>query len=158
MPGAKISCVQTKKIVALSTADTNKWETLLNGGDFDSESQVTGFNNQRTGPIRQPQRRLSGAQALLLADKYRNGATVYQLAEEFRICRSSVSVWLKRLEIPMRRQSPDDKSIDSMISLYLSGFSLASVAQQLGTSPGTVHNHLKSRRIQMRDSHGRQVN
>lgn len=142
-------------LVALSTADTNKWSMLLNRGEPTPESQVTSFDYERTGPIRQRQRRLSEAQAQLMSNKYLNGATVYQLAEEFGICRSAVSGWLKRLKIPMRGQSPDCEIIDSMVSLYSSGLSLAGVAQKLGISPGTVHNYLKSRHVQMRDSHGR---
>ena len=90
-----------------------------------------------------------------MAAKYQNGATVYQLAREFGICRSAVSGWIKKLGVPMRGQSPNNELIDSMVNLYLSGMSLAVVAQNLGTSPGTVHNHMKSRHVQMRDSHGR---
>ena len=145
----------TTLLVALSTPDTNKWAILLNRGAYTHKAEVTNVDYERTGPIRQRQRRLSKAQALLMANKYRNGATVYQLAEEFSICRSSVSGWLKKLGIPMRGQSPSNEMIDSMVSLYLSGMSLTSVAQNLDTSPGTVHNHLKSRHVQMRDSHGR---
>jgi transposase-like protein len=142
--------------VALSTADTNKWSTLLKRDHLTLNSKVPNPDYERTGPIRQRQRRLSESQALLLADKYQNGATVYQLAEEFGICRSSVSGWIKRLGIPMRGQPTSSQAIDSMIGLYLSGMSLAAVAQRLGVSPGTVHNHLKSRHVQMRDSHGRE--
>ena len=151
----RVNSFSNRLLVALSTADTNKWATLLNRGHSTLEPQVTRFDYERTGPIRQRQRRLSEAQALLMADKYQAGATVYQLAEEFGICRSTVSRWMKKLGIAMRGQSPDSEVIDSMISLYQSGLSLASVAQKLGTSPGTVHNHLKSRHVQMRDSHGR---
>ena len=90
-----------------------------------------------------------------MANKYQAGATVYQLAKEFGICRSAVSGRIKKLKIPMRGQPPNSEIIDSMVSLYLSGLSLAAVAQKLVTSPGTVHNHLRGRGIQMRDSHGR---
>ena len=141
--------------MALSTADTNKWATLLNSGEPTPKSEVTIVDYERTGAIRQRQRRLSEAQAVLMAAKYQNGATVYQLAREFGICRSAVSGWIKKLGVPMRGQSPNNELIDSMVNLYLSGMSLAVVAQNLGTSPGTVHNHMKSRHVQMRDSHGR---
>ena len=144
--------------MALSTADTNKWATLLNRGDATPESQVASFDYERTGPIRQRQKRLSGAQALLVGEKYAEGATVYQLADEFGICRSTVSEWLKRLAIPIRGQSVTRETVDSMVSLYKSGFSLDEVSQRIGISAGTVHNHLKKRGIQMRDSHGREVN
>ncbi len=152
----QIISFNNRLLVALSTADTNKWSTLLKRGDPTPKSEVTNVDYERTGPIRQRQRRLSEAQALLMADKYQNGATVYRLAEEFGICRSSVSGRIKKLGFPMRGQSPTSEIIDSMVRLYLSGLSLVDVAQKLGTSPGTVQNYLKSRHIQMRDSHGRQ--
>gem|GEM_PF-2082087 len=144
-------------LVALSTADTNKWATLLNRSNLTPESQVTGFNYERTGPIRQRQRRLNEAQALLMGTKYQTGATVYQLAKEFDISRHTVSERLKRLGIPLRGQLTESAIVDSMVDLYQSGLSLAAVSQKLGTSPGTVHNHLKRRLVQMRDSHGRTV-
>ena len=151
----RVNSFNNRLLVELSTADTNKWLALLNRGAPTYKSDVTNVDYERTGPIRQRQRRLSEAQALLMANEYRNGATVYQLAKEFGICRSSVSGRIKKLGIPMRGQSPGTEMIDSMEGLYKSGLSLAAVAQKLGTSPGTVHNHLKNRQIQMRDSHGR---
>ena len=141
-------------LVALFTADTNKWATLLNRGHSTPELQTTNFNYERTGPMRQRQRRLSEPRARLMADKYQNGATVYQLAKEFGICRGSVSGWLKRLGIPMKGQSPDKNMVNSMIKLYESGLPLAAIAQKLGISTGTVHNHLRRSRVEMRDSHG----
>jgi len=57
------------KLVALSTSDTNKWAILVNRGGPTPESQVTSFDYERTGPLRQRQGRLSEAQALLMADK-----------------------------------------------------------------------------------------
>jgi len=140
--------------VALSTADTNKWATLLNRGDQTPKSEVTSLDYERTGPIRQRQRRLNEAQALLMATKYQNGSTVYQLAEEFGICRNTVSERLKKAGITMRRQSPGSELIDSMVGLYVSGLSLAEVGDRVGTSAGTVHRYLLTRGILMRDSHG----
>jgi DNA-directed RNA polymerase specialized sigma24 family protein len=142
-------------MVALSTADTNKWATLHNRSEPTPESQVTSFDYERTGPIRQRQRRLSEAQALLVANKYQNGATVYQLAQEFGISRKTVSERIRKAGITMRRQSPGSELIDSMVGLYESGMSLAEVGDQVGTSPGTVHRYLLICGVQMRDSHGR---
>ena len=143
--------------MALSTADTNKWATLLNRGGQTPKPEVTNVDYERTGPLRQRQRRLNEEQALLMATRYRNGATVYQLVREFGISRHTVSERLKKAGVVMRQQSPGNELIDEMVSLYLAGLSLAVIGKKLGTSPGTVHNHLRSRRIHMRDSHGRQV-
>ena len=83
-------------MVALSTADTNKWATLLNGGKSTRNPQVTRCDYERTGPIRQRQRRLSEAQALQLANKYQTAASVCKLAKEFGISRRTVSERLKK--------------------------------------------------------------
>ena len=143
------------KLVALSTADTNKWAALLNRGDSTLEVQVTSYDYERTGPIRQRQRRLNAAQALLMATKYQTGATVYQLAKEFGISRHTVSKRLKKAGIAMRQQSPESELIDEMVGLYEPGLSLAEVGDCVGKSPGTVHRYLRLRSIEMRDFHGR---
>ena len=140
-------------LVALSTADTNKWAMLLNRGEPTPESQVTSFDYERTGPIRQHQRRLNEAQALLLANNYQAGATVYQLAKDFGISRQTVSERLKKAGITMRQQSPRSELIDEMVGLYESGLSLAGIGDRVGTSPGTVHRYIRIRGVQMRDTH-----
>lgn len=143
------------KKVALSTADTNKWAILLNRGEPTLKTEMTSFDYERTGPIRQHQRRLNDAQALLMANKYENGATVYQLAQEFGISRQTVSERLKKAGITMRQQSPRSELIDEMVALYKTGLSLTEVGDRVGTSPGTVHRYIRIRGVQMRDSHGR---
>ena len=47
-------------------------------GDSVPESQVAIFDYEQTGPIRQRQKHLSDSKVLLIADKYRNGETVYR--------------------------------------------------------------------------------
>jgi len=141
--------------VALSTADTNKWATLLEKRDSTPKLESTNVDYERIGPIMQRQRRLSKAQALLMAKRYQAGATVYQLAKEFGISRHTVSARLKKAGITMRQQSPGDKLIDLMVRLYESGLSLAMVGNRVGASPGTVRRYLLIHGVQMRDSHGR---
>ena len=92
---------------------------------------------------------------LLMANKYRNGATVYQLAQKFGISRHTVSERLKKKGVTMRGQTPVGELIDSMVGLYESGLSLAEVGVRVGASPGTVHRYLRIHGVQMRDSHGR---
>jgi len=140
--------------VALSTADTNKWSSLLKRGDPTPKPEVTSVDYERTGPILQRQRRLTEAQVSMLADRYRGGATVYQLAKEFSISRHTVSERLKKGGVTMRGQSPGCELIDSMVGLYESGLSLAKVGNRSGISPGTVRHYLLTRGILMRDSHG----
>jgi len=93
----------TTLLVALSTADTNKWSTLLEKRHGISKSEATPVDYERTGPILQRQRRLPDSQALMLRDRYKEGATVYELANEFSIRRATVSERLKKAGVSMRR-------------------------------------------------------
>ena len=140
--------------MSCSTADTNKWATPLKRGDSAQEPQVTSFDYERAGPIRQRQRKLSEVQTLLMINKYQNGATVYQLAHEFDISRHTVSKRLKKAGVSMRQQSPGCKCIDEMVTLYHSGLSLAEVEDRVGTSPRTVCCYLLIRGVKSRDFHG----
>ncbi len=141
--------------MALSTADTNKWSTLLEKRHQTSKSEATPVDYERTGPILQRQRRLTDSQTLMLRDRYNEGATVYELAEEFGIRRAAVSKQLKKAGVSMQCQPPGIELINSMAGLYESGMSLAEVGARTGTSPGTVRRHLLIAGVQMRDSHGR---
>ena len=94
----------------------------------------------------------------MLRDRYNEGATVYELANEFGIRRATVSERLKKAGVSMRCKSPRSELINSMTGLYESGLSLVVVGARTGTSPGTVRRYLLIGGVQMRDSHGRQRN
>ena len=53
----RVNSFNNRLLVALSTADTNKWLTLLEKRDRASELKVTAVEYERTGPI--PQRQLT---------------------------------------------------------------------------------------------------
>jgi DNA-directed RNA polymerase specialized sigma24 family protein len=142
-------------LVALSTADTNKWSTLLNQGLYESKPASTITHDERSGPIRQRQRRLSDVQIQQMTTRYLEGATVYELAVEFDICRSKVSERLKKSGVRMRLQSPTDQEISEMVRLYVSGLSLAAVSKNVGMSVGTVKRYVVQYGVDMRDTHGR---
>jgi DNA-directed RNA polymerase specialized sigma24 family protein len=143
-------------MVALSTADTNKWLTLLEKRHPTSRLEATHVDYERIGPIRQRQRRLTESQVKQMAARYYEGATVFVLAKEFGIRRATVSERLKKAGVSMRCPSPGNELINSMAGLYESGLSLAEVGARTGTSPGTVRRYLFIAGVQMRDSHGRQ--
>ena len=128
----------------LSTADSNKWLTLLKArleGQKRGDSTVSDY--RLLGPIRQRQRRLTEAQVVEMTTKYKAGATVYELAAEFCCHRTTVAERLKKAGIVMRLQSPDAVAIDSMESLYQSGFSYPEIGRQLGYSANTVRKYLR---------------
>jgi DNA-directed RNA polymerase specialized sigma24 family protein len=142
-------------MVALSTADTNKWSTLLNERLYGPKTASTNTHDERSGPIRQRQRRLSDVQVQQMTTRYLEGATVYELAVEFDICRSKVSERLKKNGVRMRLSSPSDQEVCEMVRLYESGLSLASVSKIIGKSVGTVKRSVLESGVQTRDTHGR---
>lgn len=144
------------KLVALSTADTNKWATLLEKRHWTSELKVTAIEYERTGPLRQRQRQLAEDQVKQMAARYHEGASVYELAKEFSIRRATVSERLKKAGVSMRCQPPGNELTDSMVGLYELGLSLAEVGALIGTSLGTVRRYLLIGGVQIKDSHGRQ--
>jgi hypothetical protein len=115
----------------------------------------TSSDYQLLGPISQRQRRLTEAQVIEMAARYQEGATVYELATEFGCNRTTVAARLKKAGIAMRGQSPTSEAIDSMVRLYASGLSHLEVGKQIGFCANTVRNCLQGRRIQARDTHGR---
>ena len=100
--------------VALSTADTNKWLTLLEKRHPTSRLEATHVDYERIGPIRQRQRRLTESQVKQMAARYYEGATVFVLAKEFGIRRTTVSEQLKKAGVSMRCQSPKSELIVSI--------------------------------------------
>jgi DNA invertase Pin-like site-specific DNA recombinase len=142
--------------VALSTADSNKWLTLLKArseGQKPSGSTISDY--RLNGSIRQRQRRLTEAQVAEMATKYQAGATVYELAAEFGCHRTTVAERLKKAGIVMRGQTPTPEAIDSMVRLYTNGLSFLEVGKQLGSCANTVRNCLNGRGTPVRDTHGR---
>jgi len=130
--------------VALSTADSKKWLTLLKArleGQARSDSTVSDY--QLLGPIRQRQRRLNEAQVAEMTTKYKAGATVYELATEFGCHRATVAQRLKKAGVVMRLQSPEVVAIDSMERLYRSGLLYSEIGRQLGYSANTVRKYLR---------------
>lgn len=90
-----------------------------------------------------------------MSARYEAGATVYELAAEFGCHRTTVAERLKKSGVAMRLQPPSPEAIDSMVHLYLSGLSHLVVGKQLDFCANTVRDCLRGRRIQSRDTHGR---
>ncbi len=88
--------------------------------------------------LRQSQKRLTSEQTDRMCQKYRNGATVYELGREFGIDRHTVAVRLKKAGVKMRLQSPTSKEIDEMVKLHEFEDSVASIASRIGYSTNTV--------------------
>ena len=144
--------------MALSTADTNKWLTLVeNRLEKPTPEDHTSSDYQLLGSIRQRQRRLTGAQVIEMVQRYEAGATVYELAVEFDCHRTTVSARPKKAGVSLRLQSPSSEVIDLMANLYASGLSSIEVGERFGYCANTVRNSLQGQGIQLRDTHGREL-
>jgi DNA-binding CsgD family transcriptional regulator len=100
-------------------------------------------------------RRLRPAQVEELVIGYKTGLTVYQLAEQFRINRGTVSKLLEREGVPRRGRPLSHAQVDQATELYATGLSLVSVGKRLGCDGSTVHLALRKAGVRMRDTHGR---
>jgi len=105
---------------------------------------------------KQIHRRLRPPEIDELVAGYRVGATIYQLATEFRIHRSTVSLLLERQRIPRRNRPLSPTQIEQARVLYVTGQSLAKVGRQLGCDANTVRLALVRVGVRMRDRHGRE--
>jgi transposase len=75
--------------------------------------------------LRSTVRRLSFEEVAALVDGYQEGATVYELAERFKIHRVTVSEHLRRQGVEMRGQGLYDQQIFEAALLHGRGWSLA---------------------------------
>jgi DNA invertase Pin-like site-specific DNA recombinase len=100
-------------------------------------------------------KQLKADQVQELIAGYQAGATVYQLGERFGIDRKTVSLVLRRHDVPMRRRGLSAEQIEEAVRLYEYGWSLARIGRKLGADPTTVLNRLRLRGVRMRDAQGR---
>jgi hypothetical protein len=107
-----------------------------------SRRKVTG-----TGARRRTVRRLESGQVAALVEAYLEGATVYELAERFKIHRVTVSEHLHRQGVKMRRQGLEGWQIDEAAKLHEQAWALTRIAQRYGVHASTVWLALRDRGI-----------
>lgn len=100
-------------------------------------------------------RLLRAAEVDALVGRYEAGATVYQLAAEFRISRGTVSNHLHARGIRLRLTPMTKSETQTAIALYREGLTMAEVADQVGRSASLISLTVKRAGMTARDSHGR---
>ena len=102
------------------------------------------------------------AQTLLRAEqidelvaRYRDGATLVQLASRFGIHRRTVAEHLTRREVPIRRTGIDSSRFNEVADLYDSGLTLAEVGLKVGAGPDAVRRALVEHGVPIRAGGGR---
>ena len=86
--------------------------------------------------------RLSEAQVDCLVEGYLAGKTVYKLEPLFGINRQTVSLHLKRRDVPMRMRGLDESLRPEILRLRGEGWSLACLGARSGMDASTVRNYL----------------
>jgi DNA-directed RNA polymerase specialized sigma24 family protein len=87
---------------------------------------------------------------------YREGRTVYDLAERFGIHRTTVSQHLHRQGVKMRRLGLDEQQVDLAVRLYEQGWSVAGIGNHCGVNGSTVWLALRGRGVRMRNAQCRE--
>ncbi len=148
--------------MVLNDPDANKFLTgvakvrahLSSLGDQEAVSVASSEHEPRR-ELRQVQRRLTADEVQQLVARYQAGATVYELAEEFKCNRTTVSKKLKDAGITLRRTPPTKEQINEMVRLYESGLSMERTGERVGFTAHTVLKYLRERGVRTRDTHGR---
>jgi len=95
------------------------------------------------------QHRLSSVEAGELAECYRSGATILDLARRFGVSRTTVMAHLRRAGVETRYNLLEGR-VDDAKSLYEQGWSLVQVAAYFDVSAGTVLNAFKRAGVETR--------
>ena len=134
-----------------TTAQVSKLEALI--ARLPAQRAPSPHTPKRSKPRRA--RQLSDEQVGELIEGYKAGATVYDLAERFKINRKTVSSILHRAGVQIRgRLTPEQ--VDDAVELYSAGWSLARIGDRLGVDGTTVLNRLREQGVRTRDPHGRE--
>lgn len=100
-------------------------------------------------------KQLDDEQVRKLIAAYEAGATVYDLATQFKINRKTVSEILHREGVRIRGRLSNEQ-VDEAVRLYDAGRSLARIGSTLGTTANTVRARLLERGVTTRDTQGRE--
>jgi hypothetical protein len=119
-----------------------------------SLANIAGRDREDTGRgLHSRVRKLTKDEVSVLVACYEPGATVYDLAEQFNIHRTTVSFHLHRQGIKMRRRGLSVEAIARAAQLYQAGWSLARIGEHLCVDAETARQALRASGVTMRSPH-----
>jgi hypothetical protein len=89
-----------------------------------------------------------------MVEAYEAGATVYQLADQFKQHRTTIGQHLREAGVDTRPSAIADKDIGWLIELYEAGWALAKIAKRYGVSAHAVHDRLTAAGVKLRPRGG----
>ena len=105
--------------------------------------------------LRSVVRKLRPEQVAELVAAYKSGASTYELAEQFKIHRTTVSAHLRRQGVEMRFQGLTEGQVVQAARLYQAGWSCARLGGHFGVDGETVRHSLWAIGVVMRGPHER---
>jgi IS30 family transposase len=95
-------------------------------------------------PVCGKKRTLTAEQVEQLVEGYRNGATMKELGRQLGVHRVTVSVLVKRAEVPVRNVSLDESQRPEIARLRDEGWTYFRLGERDGVDPATVRRfHIK---------------
>lgn len=104
-------------------------------------------------PPQPPVRRviqLNERQIARIVERYKAGATTYELATEFGVHRTTISQHIKAAGVKTRLQPLTPQQVDTAVALYARGLSLADVGRELGCHASTVLSACREKGVALR--------
>jgi len=150
--------------MGISTLNLNFVKTALNSrakilkqGKYDNPSdnntlkRMNEHGDEVVAKIRQEQKRLNGEEIELLVDGYKEGKSVYTLADEFGCGRVTVSNILKRHGHEVCNRVAQKKlDADAVITMYNKMHTTEEIAQKCGVSTSSIVRCLKANGVELR--------
>jgi hypothetical protein len=103
--------------------------------------------------LKQVQHRLKEVEVDQLAKAYESGATLKDLARDFRVHRNTAMELLERNGIARRGKGPSDSQVAEAIRLYAEGQSTAVIGRCFGFSADTIRHRLMDAGVEIRSPH-----
>jgi DNA-binding CsgD family transcriptional regulator len=134
--------------VLLSEADQNKWEQARQQGSKLLAGAVSTRVETPRHALKQPQRRLTSAEAAALAAEYVAGASTYELSSRWCINRDTVTLVLKKAGVGIRERGQlTPQQLEEARRLRAGGWSLIRLGRHFGIDPKTMKKRLTSPEI-----------
>ena len=103
---------------------------------------------------RRGQRRFTAAEAGAIAEQYKSGQTMNQLARRYRVHRHTIAYCLHAQQIMTRQVGLLPADVPAAASLYEAGWSLARIGKKYGIADTTVRTALSEYGVQIRPRRG----
>ena len=132
-------------MVRPSERDKNNFEKVLRLAISIRAEESTSLPSYPSIGVRtivQEQRRLSEREVTQVAEQYQAGRSTYQLAGEWKINRSTVTLALKRADVPIRKPRLSARQIEEAVRLRANGWSLNQLGTKFGMDPKTMKQRL----------------